>query len=155
MDMKNILVLLVAVLPLYSLFGCGSSSGPRPLSIQLTPSAPTVSVNSSVVLDAHTVPELPKYYGDTTWTVQGYAEHCTEPALDPANAPPMSGCPNGWLAWEQPGFPVPPPTEVYFYAPATPGSYTVIFQGQIHNTSSSQKIEYQGTASTVVTVTGP
>lgn len=153
-NMKNVLVLPVAVLAVYSLLGCGSSSGPRSLSIQLTPSAPTVSVNSSVVIDAQTVPELPKYYGVTTWTVQGYGEHCTEPALDPAMAPPMSGCPNGWLAWEQPGFPAPPPTEVYYYAPAIPGSYTVVFQGQIHNTSSSQKIEYQGTASTVVTVTG-
>jgi predicted small lipoprotein YifL len=153
--MKNVVFVPVAVLAVYSLLGCGSSSGPRPLSIQLAPSAPTVSVNSSVVIDAQTVPELPKYYGDTTWTVQGYGEHCTEPALDPTIAPPMSGCPNGWLAYEQPGLPAPPPTQVYYYAPAIPGTCTVVFQGQIHNPSSFQKIDYQGNATAVVSVTTP
>jgi hypothetical protein len=70
-------------------------------------------------------------------------------------APPISGCPSGWLAYEQAAFPVPPPTQVYYYAPPTPGTYTVVFQAQIHNQSSSQKIDYQGSATAIVTVTAP
>ena len=135
---------------------CGSSLGPARLSIQLSPSAVSLPVNSSASIDAQTTPSLPKYHGWLTWSIQGYpsATACTEVVLDPQMAPPMTGCPNGWLALEQPvtGFTT---TSVYYYSPAVPGSYTVVVQGQITNQSSSQKIDYQGSASATATVTTP
>ncbi len=84
--------------------GGGSSNAPAPLSVRLSPSAPSLAVNSSVLISAQTTPSLPKYFGWLTWSIQGYPSinDCSEVLFDPQTAPPMSGCPNGWLAVEQP-----------------------------------------------------
>jgi hypothetical protein len=152
--MKQVFVPVALSLLLFTVTGCGSSSGPRRLSIQLSPSAPTLAVNSSVAIDAETTPGLPKYFGSLTWSIQGYGFKCTEVVSDPKTAPPMPNCPNGWLAYTQPmtGY---TPTEASYYAPAAAGSYTVVVEGQINNQSSFQKLDYQGNASAVVTVTTP
>jgi hypothetical protein len=155
-DMKKALALWLALasVAVCALTSCGSSNAPARLSIQLSPSAPSLAVNFSVAINAQTTPPLPKYFGWLTWSIQGYPSptDCTEYAVDPQMAPPMSGCPNGWLAMEQPmtGY---TPTGGYYYSPGVPGDYTVIVQGQITDQSSSQKIDYQGSASAAVTVT--
>jgi hypothetical protein len=150
--MKHVILVPIAVFAAGLLLGCGSSNGPRRLSIQLVPSAPTLTINSYTIIDTQTTPELPKYYGSLTWSVQGYTSTCTELSLDPQNAPPMPNCPNGWIAQEQPmvyGV----VTNAYYFSPPTAGTYTVLVQGQIQDPSSNQKIDYQGSASAVVTVT--
>ena len=154
--MKKALWLVLGSIVVCALTNCGggSSNAPAPLSIQLSPSAPSLAVNSSVLISAQTAPSLPKYFGWLTWSIQGYPSinDCSEVVFDPQMAPPMSGCPNGWLAVEQPqtGY---TPTGVYYYASTVPGSYTVVVQGQITDQSSSQKIDYQGSTSASVTVT--
>jgi hypothetical protein len=144
----------VVVCALTNCGGGGSSNAPAPLSIELAPFAPSLAVNSSVAINSQTTPPLPKYYGWLTWSIQGYpsAADCTEVAFTPQMAPPMSGCPNGWLALPQPvtGY---TQTGVYYYASPVPGSYTVVLQGQITDQSSSRKIDYQGSATAAVTVT--
>ena len=85
-----------------------------------------------------------------TWSVANSTNQCTEQVSDPTNAPPMSGCPNGWIAWEESPSEFPPQT-VYYYSPATAGSYQVSVQGQIMN--NSQQVTYQGSANAAVTVT--
>jgi hypothetical protein len=42
---------------------------------------------------------------------------------------------------------------ITYYAPSTPGSYQVSFQGQIMDATDQNKVDYQGTASVTVTVT--
>ena len=63
----------------------------------------------------------------------------------------MTGCPNGWLAWEGAltGY---SPTLVYYYAPAAAGGYQVVAQGEITPQSGKQ---YKGSATANVTVTSP
>jgi len=154
---KNVLVASFALglFAACALTGCGSSTGgPGRLTIQLSPSAPTLTVNSSVRIDAQTTPDLPKYNGSLTWGIQGYLDKCTEIVLDPLVAPAMPNCPNGWIAEEQPMV-YGPMTQAYYYSPSTPGTYTVFAQGQIHNTSSFQKIDYEGSATLSINVTAP
>jgi hypothetical protein len=132
----------------------GSSNAPAPLSIRLSPSATSLAVNASVFIDAQTTPSLPKYNSTLTWSIKGYASptDCTELVFNPQMAPAMPGCPNGWLAMEQPmtGY---TPTGVYYYAPTASGSYQVLVQGQITDQSSIQKVDYRGSSSAAVTVT--
>lgn len=85
-----------------------------------------------------------------TWSIQGYSQtECTEAVANAQEAPSMSGCPNGWLAWEAPlaGYTL---TGVYYYGPAIPGNYQVLVQGEIADPLTSQ--DYQGNASASVTV---
>lgn len=141
-----LLLPLVAI----AMLACGSSRGSAPLSINLSPTAPTIAVKSSVAINAQTFPALPKYYGSLTWMVKGFGISCTEAVPAPTNAPPMPGCSSGWLAYAQPmtGF---TPTAVYYYAATIPGSFTVMVNGLITDPS-GQKIEYVGTAAVFVTV---
>jgi hypothetical protein len=137
-----------ALLVIGLLASCGGSSSttPAPLQITLTPSAPSIVVNSSVAITAETTPTFPKYLGQMTWSVPGESQAlCTQ-------VMPSSSCPNGTLTWElqPPGF---PPSAVTYYAPSTPGSYQVSVQGQITDATDPNKIDYQGTASVTVTVT--
>jgi len=154
-ELKKALWLVLGSIVVCALTNCGGGgSSPAPLSIQLSPSAPSLAVNSSVLISAQTAPSLPKYLGWLNWSIQGYpsANDCAEVVFDPQTAPPMSGCPNGWLALEQPitGY---TQTGVYYYASTVPGSYRVVVQGQITDQSSSQKIDYEGSTSVSVTVT--
>ena len=83
----------------------GSNSANTPLmSIYLSPAAPTLAVNSSIFISAKTTPSLPEYYSTMTWSIQGYPTQtdCTEAVPNAQEAPAMSDCPNGWLAWEPP-----------------------------------------------------
>ncbi|MGC2112322.1 MAG: hypothetical protein WA655_22575 [Candidatus Korobacteraceae bacterium] len=151
------LSLLVTSLLLFVVTGCGggnSSNTPAALTIQLSPAAPSVPVNASIAIDAQTSPSLPKYTGTLTWSIQGYSSptDCTEVMGNPESAPPISGCPRGWLAWG-PSLTGYTPLGVYYYAPDTPGNYQVVVQGQILDQTISQKIEYQGSATATVTVT--
>lgn len=155
--MKKTLWLVLGSIVVCALTNCGggsSSNAPAPLSIQLSPSAPSLAVNSTVLISAQTTPSLPKYLGWLTWSIQGYpsANDCSEVVFDPQMAPPMSGCPNGWLAVEQPqtGY---TPTGVYYYAPVAAGTYQVLVQGQITDQSVSQKVDFQGSSNAAITVT--
>ena len=155
--LKKALWLVLGSIVVYALTNCGgggSSNAPAPLSIQLSPSAPSLAVNSSVLISAQTMPSLPKYYSTLTWSIQGYRSptDCVEVVFNPQMAPAMSGCPNGWLAWEQPqtGY---TPTGAYYYAPAAVGSFQVLVQGQITDQSVSGKIDFQGSSNAAVTVT--
>lgn len=130
----------------------GSTSANTPLmSIYLSPAAPTVAVNSSIFISAKTTPSLPEYYSTMTWSIQGYPTQtdCTEAVPNAQEAPAMSDCPNGWLAWEPPltGY---TQTGVYYYGPAAPGTYQVLVQGAIADPLTSQS--FQGNASATVTV---
>ncbi len=130
----------------------GSNSVNTPaLSIQLTPSEPTLAVNSSIFISAKTTPALPQYYGTLTWSIQGYQSQtdCTEAVPNAQEAPSMSDCPNGWLAWEPPltGYTL---SGVYYYGPAAPGTYQVVVQGTIADPLTGQS--NQGNASATVTV---
>ena len=140
---------LIAVCLLASCGG-GGSSGPANLQIQLMPLAPSLAVNSSVLISAQTDPAMSGNFGTMTWSVQG-SSGCTEGVVAAQNAPPLSPCPNGWVAWE-----ITPPPElalaVYYFAPATTGTYQVNVQGQIMN-STFTTVTYQGSASATVTVT--
>jgi hypothetical protein len=152
--MKRSVVLLWFVLGLIAiglLAGCGGgSSGTANLQIQLAPSTPTVTVDSSVLISAQTTPVLSKYFGTMTWSVQGSSGCAAGVAEDPQNAPPLSPCPNGYVLW---GLTPPPdiPTAVYYFSPSSPGTYQVNVQGQITNTSGA--VANQGSASATVTVT--
>jgi hypothetical protein len=132
---------------------CGGSNSANtpPLSIQLSPAAPALAVNSSIFISAKTTPSLPEYYSTMTWSIQGYPTQtdCTEAVPDAQEAPAMSDCPNGWLAWEPPlaGY---TQTGVYYYGPAAPGTYQVLVQGAIADPLTSQS--FQGNASATVTV---
>jgi len=102
-------------------------------------------------MSAQTTPTLPKYTGTLTWSIPSQP-NCAETVVNPAEAPPLPNCPSGWLASAVPltGFTA---TAVYYYAPATAGSYQVDVQGQITDDSLIPKVEYQGSASATVTVT--
>lgn len=152
MKIALVLWLVVVSCAIGSLSSCGSSSAPAGLSIQLSPSSASLAVNSSVAINAQTEPALPKYYASLLWSIQGYTRfQCGEVVGDPQSAPPMSGCPKGWLAL---GIPIDglPTLGVYYYAAGLPGTYTVVVQGQI-TAQSSNDIEYQGSATVPVTVT--
>ena len=131
--------------------GSGGSSGIANLQIQLSPPAPSLAVNSSVLISAQTTPTLPDYFGTMSWSVQGYPGCAESVPEDPQNAPPLSSCPNGWLAWEQTPshFAL---TAIYYFAPSTPGTYQINVQGQITNDSGTTIVN-QGSASATVTVT--
>lgn len=128
--------------------GGGGGSGPASLQIQLSPPSPTLAVNSSVLISAQTAPQLPAYFATMTWGVLG-SPGCAEGVENAQSAPPLTPCPNGWLAWN---LRPPPdvPTAVYYYAPAAPGTYQVNVQGQITNESGT--VVNQGSASAAVTV---
>jgi hypothetical protein len=131
--------------------GGGGSTGIANLQIQLTPPAPSLAVNSSVLISAQTEPSKTGYFETLTWTVQGFPTSCVEVVENPQSAPPLSPCPNGWLAENS----TPPPQlflGVYYYAPSTPGTYQVNVQGQITNDSGTMIVN-QGSASATVTVT--
>jgi hypothetical protein len=137
-----------ALLVISLLASCGESSSPTPATLQitLTPSAPSIAVNSSVVITADTTPAFPKYLGQMTWSVPGESQALCIQAM------PSSSCPNGTLTWEirPPGF---PPTQATYFAPSTAGSYHVTVQGQLNDATDTNKVDYQGTASVTVTVT--
>jgi hypothetical protein len=82
--------------------------------------------------------------------VKGFGINCTEAVADPAVTPPMPGCSSGWLAHAQPGNGF-TPTVVYYHAATIPGSFTVIVNGVITD-SSGQKIQNVGSAAALVTV---
>jgi len=154
---RRALWLVLGSIVVCALTNCGggsSSNAPAPLSIRLSPSAPSLAVNSSVLIIAQTTPSLPKYFSTLTWSIQGYpsANDCSEVVFDPQMAPAMSGCPNGWLAVEQPqtGY---TPAAVYYYAPSAVGNYQVLIQGQIMDQSVSQKVDFQGSSNAAITVT--
>lgn len=153
MRKKHGFYLVVGLIVVCSLTNCGGSSSNTPalLSIQLSPAAPSLVVNSSILISAQTTPPLPKYTGTFTWSIPSQP-NCTEVVVNPQEAPPLAGCPTGWLAWEPPltGY---TPTGVYYYSPATAGSYQVNVQGQITDQSINPTVEYQGSASATVTVT--
>jgi hypothetical protein len=137
-----------ALLVISLLTNCGGSSSntPAPLQITLSPSAPSIAVNSSVEIDAQTTPIFPKYLGQTTWSVPGESQGLCDQGTQ------SSSCPNGTftLIIKPTGY---PPTGITYYAPSTPGSYQVTFEGQITDATDPNKIDYQGTASVTVTVT--
>lgn len=127
--------------------GGGSMPAPAPLQITLSPSAPSVGVNSSVAIMAQITPALQKNVSTTLWSIAGESQgECTQ-------SPPSSQCPNGTLEWQllPSGYSV---TAVTYFAPSTPGSYQVSVQAQIGDSSNPSKIDYQGSASVTVTVTG-
>ena len=133
------------------LTSCGGSSSNTPgtLHIQLSPTSPTLAVNSSIAISAQTTPTLPvndpTYDGWMNWSIVGESQdQCTQTLPNPQ-------CPNGTLEWHIPIRSA--PMEVTYYAPATPGSYQVSVQGSIYDMSNPNKIEYQGTATVTVTVT--
>ena len=133
-----------------AMLACGSSHPSRELRIQLAPNTSTIAVGSSVVINAQTSPALPKNYGSLTWMVKGFGITCTETVADPANALPMPGCSSGWLAYAQPGQGF-TPTVVYYHAATIPGSFTVMVNGVISD-SSGQTIQNVGSAAAFVTV---
>lgn len=135
-----------------SLAGCGgSSNGPATLQIQLSPSAPSLAINSSVLVTAQTTPSLPAHMSTMTWSVGNFSTQCTEGVTgDPSMAPPMPGCPDGWIAYGITPSEF-PPEAAYYYSPATPGTYQISVQGQIMN--GSQQVTYQGSTNATVTVT--
>jgi hypothetical protein len=137
-----------ALLVISLLASCGGSSSntPAPLQITLSPSAPSIVVNSSVEIDGQTTPIFPKYLGQTTWSVPGESQGlCNQ-------APQSSTCPNGTytLDIKPTGY---PPLGITYYAPSTAVSYQVSVQGQIIDATDPNKVDYQGTASVTVTVT--
>ncbi len=93
---------VIGLLILCTNCGGGNSLNTPPLSIRLTPSAPTLAVNSAIFISAKTTPSLPEYYSTMTWSIQGYPSQtaCTEAVPNAQEAPLMLDCPNGWLAWE-------------------------------------------------------
>jgi len=152
-QIKRTVVVCFAVGLIIVCSNCGGSNSANtpPLSIRLTPSAPTLAVNSSIFISAKTTPSLPEYYSTMTWSIQGYPTQtdCTEAVPNAQEAPAMSDCPNGWLAWEPPltGY---AQTGAYYYGPAAPGSYQVLVQGTIADPLTSQS--FQGNGSATVTV---
>jgi hypothetical protein len=140
--------LILSALFICFLASCGgsSSNGPGTLQFAMTPTAPTLAVNSSITISAQPTPTLPKYYGSTAWSVVGESGgECTQVQPNPE-------CPNGTLAWNlvPTGYQV---LQVTYYAPATPGTYQVQVQGEITDSSNPDKIDYQGTGTVTVTVT--
>lgn len=133
-----------------AMVACGSSRQSEELRIKLAPSTSTITVGSSVVINAQTSPTLPKNYGSLTWMVKGFGISCSEAVADPANAPQVPGCSSGWLAYAQPGNGF-TPTVVYYHAATIPGSFTVMVNGVITD-SSGQKIQNVGSAAALVTV---
>jgi hypothetical protein len=150
---KKVLSRLVLSCLAVGMLACGSSSGPARLSIQLSPAAPTIAVNSSIEINAQTSPPVPKYYGRLQWGIQDYKEpaSCTEEVLDPTIAVPMPACPKGWLEIEVPfvGY---TSTSANYYSPDTATNCTVVVVGQI-TSPSSDHVEYKGDAAAAVTVT--
>jgi len=59
----------IVVLILGFAAGCG---GGAPLTVTLSPSAATLSVNASDAIDASTTPALSKHTGSITWSIQEY-----------------------------------------------------------------------------------
>jgi hypothetical protein len=132
------------------LAGCGGS-GPAGWDIQFTPTAPGVSVNSSVQITIQTSPPIDYTSSTLVWQVGGYPGQCTEGSIDPANAPPLPGCNNGWIAYYTGTGPGNAPTLIYYFAPSTTGTYQISVSGRMYN--SSGKLLNQGSATVNVTVT--
>ncbi len=132
------------------LAGCGGG-GPSGLNFQFTPSAPTVSVNSSVQITLQTSPPINYTSSTLTWQVGGSSSQCTELSIDPANAPPISGCDNGYIAAYSGIGPGNAPTLIYYFAPSTTGTYQISVSGKIYN--GSGKLLNQGSATVNIAVT--
>jgi hypothetical protein len=130
------------------LVGCGGGQAAN-LQIQLTPSAPTLAVNSSVVITAQTTPPISGASSSLTWNVVGYSGQCTESETYPETAPPIPGCNNGYIAYQiGTGAPI---TSVYYYSPSTTGTYQINVTGQI--IGGSGQVTNQGNITATVTVT--
>jgi hypothetical protein len=129
------------------LVGCGGGQAAN-LQIQLTPSAPTLAVNSSVVITAQTTPPISGASSTLTWNVVGYSGQCTEGETYPETAPPIPGCNNGYIAYQLGTTPI---TSVYYYSPSTTGTYQINVTGQI--IGGSGQVTNQGNITATVTVT--
>ncbi len=143
--------ILAVPLAVSLLAACGGS-GPAGLQIQFTPSAPTVSVNSSVQITIQTSPPLNDLSSNLTWEVVGYQHQCTEGVLDALNAPPLPGCPNGYIAYDTGIGPDRGNTVIYYYAPSTTGTYQISVSGKNY-ASSGNRLLNQGSATVDITVT--
>jgi hypothetical protein len=90
-NMKRAYLIIGSFIICASLASCGgSSNGPATLRIQLSPPAPSLPINSSVLVTAQTTPPLPAHMSTMTWSVGNYSTQCTEGTGDPSMAPPMS-----------------------------------------------------------------
>ena len=148
--MKKAGLVLVALMMTAALAACGGGQAGN-LQIQLTPSAPTLAINSSVVVSAQTTPPVGGSNSTLTWQVVGYSGQCTEGENYPETAPPIPGCNNGYIAYSltTPG----PITSVYYFSPSTTGTYQISVFGQI--TNASNQVTNQGKITATVTVTPP
>lgn len=146
--MKTTALGFVSLIMTAALSACGGGQAGN-LAIQLSPSAPTLAVNSSVVISAQTSPPVGGSNSTLTWQVVGYSGQCTEGEDFPETAPPIPGCYNGYIAYSltAPG----PITSVYYFSPGTTGMYQIAVFGQIIN--SSNQVTNQGKVTATVTVT--
>ena len=122
--------------------GCGGSSKKTtPVDIQIVPPATSISVNSSVALQA-TGSSLVKYT-TVVWEVQDEDLGCTTESASPE--PPSISCPLGWI-WAPITVGVLPQTAATYYSPNQPGTYHIIAVAQTLDGSSGQ-------ATSTITVT--
>ena len=132
----------------------GGSSKPKPLTITISPSSAALGVNDSVAMSVETSPELPKYAGHVTWSIDEYqsSTRCTEEVLDSNVSHPIADCPFGWLEITTPitGYPA---RIAYYYSPEAAGVWHVTTDANITNGTGTT--EYQGSTSATVTVTNP
>ena len=145
--MKRGCITLVVLVLTAALAGCGGGNAGN-LEIQLSPSAPTLSINSSVQISAATTPSI-NSTSTLTWDVVGYSGQCTEGEAYPQTAPPIPGCNNGYIAYQITS-PATPITTVYYFSPSTTGTYQIYVSGQI---KSSGQVTYQGNITANVLVT--
>jgi hypothetical protein len=115
--------------------GCGSSKKATPVDIQISPAATTISVNSSVALQA-SGSSLVKYTA-VGWQVQDEDINCMTQSVPPQ--PPSFPCPSGWI-WESVTNPVLPQTTATYYSPSQPGTYHVVALAQTPDGSTGQAI---------------
>ena len=129
--------LITAILGCSTFLGnCGGSSKQAPpVDVQVSPAAATISVNSSVDLQA-SGSSLVKYT-NLYWEVQEEDLSCTTELLPPQ--PPSFPCPSGWLWEEMPVAPVPRINATY-YSPSQPGTYHVLAIVETPNGSNGQAI---------------
>lgn len=148
--MKKAGLIFVSLMITVALSACGGGQAAN-LAIQLSPSAPTLAINSNIVITAQTTPPVSGTNATLTWQVVGYSGQCTEGENFPESAPPIPGCNNGYIAYSltTPG----PITSVYYFAPGTTGTYQISVFGQILN--GSNQVVNQGKITATVAVTPP
>lgn len=106
--------------------GCGNNlPHSSQVSVSVSPSQATIASNASVTLNGTASGFTASLMG-RWWIQESYdVDHINNCGFLTTEAPPQSGCPNGYVMYDEK---MAVPSTATYYAPSAPGTYHVTFE---------------------------